>query len=410
MKEAAEAVKNIPEECQGILRQIQKGCISLGYKAYFVGGTVRDMLLGVGLSDIDITVVGDAEKLADLLGKDLRYDLAIYPAFKTVTLHTGGAFRIDIATARRETYSKPTALPEVFPSTLFDDLFRRDFTMNSMAVDLGDYALIDPFGGREDLRRGILRVLHDNSLIDDPTRIMRGLRFENRYGFRMDKKTEELIRASINGGYPAKLSIDRVLAEMEYILLEPRFTGILLRMEKTGLWKTLFGDTRIPENTYCTLTRIQKNGAGRVLFPVLALLEGNNNDRLFNVFISYKACYRKLEAYRAREKELGLPVGCELLGNGALYRLFNGVDEEILEYLAASACTVHYKNNIIKYMSKVRGFRFLINGSDLEAMGIAPGPRYKDLLERAREQIVDSGIADRNGQIEVLKSVAHKGE
>ena len=410
MKKVPEVMEKMPGIILTVLSQIKNECKALGYEAYIVGGAVRDMLLKSSLSDIDITVVGNIQRLARNLEKKHGCTLSIHPSFKTLTLHTEGNCRIDIATARREVYPEPAALPEVCPSNLYDDLKRRDFTINSMAISLEDYGLIDPFGGLRDLESGIIRVLHDNSFMDDPTRIMRGIRFQVRYGFRMDNNTEELIRRSVAGGYPGRLSKERVLAEMENILKERWYSAMLYRLEEVGLWKVLFGGSEIPRSTYKILGRIQNSRERNVLFPVLAILEGIPDVRLGGTFTGYRTWYQKLQAYRAREKALGLPVMENPLDNGALYKLFNGVDKKILEYLYATACEEQYRTNIINYMRNLMDFEFHINGSLLLSLGVEPGPRYKAILERAKLEIVERGVVDRGEQVEILKSAAMKEE
>ncbi|MDD2574496.1 MAG: hypothetical protein PHS13_07235 [Firmicutes bacterium] len=400
----------IPEGLKKAFGRISEKCDFFGFKAYLVGGAVRDMLLGADISDIDITVVGDVKSLAADLKNCFGYRVATHPSFGTVTLQTIDAGSIDIATARRESYSEPAALPKVFSSDIYYDLGRRDFTINSMAVSLRDYAFIDPFGGREDLNNGIIRVLHDKSFEDDPTRIMRGMRFEKRYGFRMDNKTEGLMNVSIAKGYPARLSGERVLTEMEYILTESRFLDMLIRMEDTGLWRVIFGGRAISPLAYQRLERIIKNGGRRALFPVLALMEDIDDNSQARVFSRYKSWFGKLETYRRREKALGFPVGKRPLEPGMLYSLFSGVEEEILEYLTLTADTTSYRQNVVLYIKSIKGFKFYINGEDLEAMGVKPGPRYKFLLDRTRAEIVEKNIRNRSGQLEILKDAAGKGE
>ena len=410
MMEQLKAINSMPEAVREILCRINETCRSLGYKSYIVGGVVRDMLLGAGLLDIDVTVEGDALRLADDLECRYGYSYKTHPSFKTVTLNAGLPYRIDIATARKEVYLKPAALPKIFPSGLYDDLFRRDFTINAMAVSLERCELIDPFGGKNDLQSGTIRVLHNKSFVDDPTRILRGIRFEARYGFRMDKNTEELARASVEDGYPGLLSGERICAEMEHVFREPRYTDILRRMEDLGLWKALFGTVKIPRLVYRKLQRVQQGCPGNVQYPILALLEGVPGGRIGEVFTAYKTLYRKLREFRAMETALGLRVGDRTLERGMLYKLFNGVEKEILEYLYWTAYTEQYKNNIIKYMQEIMGFNFHIGGDDLISLGVKPGPRYKGLLERARQEIVERGATGRREQVEILKSVVIKGE
>lgn len=180
---------------------------------YLVGGAVRDQLFGHGRADIDVVVVGDAAALARALGAPL----AEHERFATAKVELGG-HEVDIATARTETYPEPGALPVVAPAAAIEaDLGRRDFTINAMAVPLrGEPALIDPHGGREDLERGLLRVLHERSFLDDPTRAIRAARYAARFGFALEPGTEALLRATDLGA----VSADRRLAELRRLAAE----------------------------------------------------------------------------------------------------------------------------------------------------------------------------------------------
>ena len=166
---------------------------------YLVGGTVRDILLGEPSFDVDIAVEGDAIAFAQSLAEALGGRMRAHDKFGTAVVLYGDDERIDVVTARTESYESPGALPTVAPGSIEDDLFRRDFTINAIAVSLrGDEKgrVVDPFAGRTDLEAGRIRVLHDRSFLDDPTRIFRAVRYENRYGFRMDEHTATLAHYS----------------------------------------------------------------------------------------------------------------------------------------------------------------------------------------------------------------------
>jgi tRNA nucleotidyltransferase (CCA-adding enzyme) len=180
---------------------------------YLVGGAVRDLLLGRTRADLDFAVEGDAAVLGRRLGGDVR----AHERFATATVEVDGG-HLDFATARSETYPHPGALPEVRPASLAEDLARRDFTVNAMAVPLlGEPELIDPHGGRADLDAGLLRVLHDRSFVDDPTRALRAARYAARYGFELEPRTAELVPEADLG----TVSADRVEAELRRLAREP---------------------------------------------------------------------------------------------------------------------------------------------------------------------------------------------
>jgi tRNA nucleotidyltransferase (CCA-adding enzyme) len=185
---------------------------------YLVGGAVRDLLLGRGRADIDLAVEGDPEALAAALGAE---SLAAHERFGTLKVRLGGE-EIDIAASRRETYAKPGALPKVeVGAPIRTDLARRDFTVNAMAVPLGrPMELIDPYDGQADLERGVLRVIHDASFVDDPTRAIRAARYATRFRFGVEEGTEELIRATDLG----TVTPERRWSELRRLAEEP--TGV----------------------------------------------------------------------------------------------------------------------------------------------------------------------------------------
>ncbi len=180
--------------------------------AYLVGGVVRDLLLGREVADLDVAIEGDAEALSDLPGFSPERE----GLFLTGRLEQGNA-KIDIAQTRAESYPAPGALPEVRPASITEDLARRDFTVNAMAFPLsGDRQLLDPHGGLDDLRAGLLRVLHDGSFIDDPTRALRAARYAARFGFELEPETARLLREADL----STVSEDRIDSELRRIAAE----------------------------------------------------------------------------------------------------------------------------------------------------------------------------------------------
>jgi tRNA nucleotidyltransferase (CCA-adding enzyme) len=204
---------------------------------YVVGGTVRDILLGERGFDVDLAVEGDGVQFAQALARRLGGRVRSHEAFGTAVVEHGDSDRVDVVTARRERYEAPAALPVVEPGTIDDDLARRDFTINAMAASLGadDLGrLVDPFHGREDLEAQTIRVLHDRSFVDDPTRIFRAIRYASRYGFEIDDHTLELARSAIEAGLVARLTPARLRDELLLLLDEPQAPASIRRLGELG--------------------------------------------------------------------------------------------------------------------------------------------------------------------------------
>jgi len=210
MEDLGAALREAHPELEAVRREA-------GEPVYLVGGAVRDLLLGRPRADVDLVVVGDAAGLAARLGKPE----AEHERFGTVKVEVDG-YELDLATARSETYPQPGALPVVAPAQSIEgDLDRRDFTINAMAIPLdGEPLLIDPRDGRADLDRGLLRVLHERSFEDDPTRAIRAARYASRYGFTLEPETDRLLRRTDL----ATVSADRRRAELERLAAEPTGT------------------------------------------------------------------------------------------------------------------------------------------------------------------------------------------
>lgn len=209
--------KHIGRNNTRLLKRIGELAGSMGYSAFLVGGTVRDLILGKENIDLDIAVEGDAIKLGQILREELAVSIVVHKMFGTCTIVTKKGLKIDLATARKEIYERPAALPAVEFSSLKEDLSRRDFTINAMAMSLkkDDFGrLIDPFGGRRDLAAGVIKVMHDKSFMDDPTRIFRAVRFATRLGFSIEPHTMALMNAAIKKGMIAKLSEYRIKKEL----------------------------------------------------------------------------------------------------------------------------------------------------------------------------------------------------
>jgi tRNA nucleotidyltransferase (CCA-adding enzyme) len=223
---------NIPSNVAGILEAAGFVGDSHQVKVFAVGGFVRDLLLGLGSLDIDIVVEGDGLKFAKSLSDKLNGSLIVHEQFGTATIEA--LYKVDIATARSEHYKSPAVYPDVKPGTIQEDLNRRDFTINAISLSLNENTfkqVVDFFNGIEDLKNGIIRVLHDKSFIDDPTRIFRAVRFEQRYNFKIDAHTRQLIDTAIKAGMLDKLKKQRKDKEITLISKEKNALKMFKRLK-----------------------------------------------------------------------------------------------------------------------------------------------------------------------------------
>ncbi len=230
------------------VRQVGQLAQAHGMKAYLVGGPVRDLLLRRPNVDLDLVVEGSGIRLAEAFAAQHRgARLVRYPAFKTATVHLPGRRLVDFATARKETYVRPGAFPKVVPSDIRNDLFRRDFTVNAMAVAVNPETwgkLVDPFDGLADLRSKKIRVLHKKSFIDDPTRILRAARFKTRLGFTIEHKTLKLLKAAVQAKALDTIKPQRYSKEFNKILKEEKPQLAIKCLKSWHAWKGVVHGTR----------------------------------------------------------------------------------------------------------------------------------------------------------------------
>ncbi len=231
----------IPEKYREPLYTVGAYASKLGLKAWVVGGAVRDFYLKRDTQDIDLAFSGNQESVAGFCVKQWGGDKHKFSRFFTYRVSLGNGVKLDMVRIRKESYPYPGCLPEVEPSPYIkDDLFRRDFTTNAWCCSINPDSfgkLYDPFGAQKDIARGLVRILHDKSFLDDPTRLYRAVRFAGRFGWKLAPKTERLLRQAVQGEYPLLVSRDRFSHEFLKILEEPRVKEIFALMEKYDLLK-----------------------------------------------------------------------------------------------------------------------------------------------------------------------------
>jgi tRNA nucleotidyltransferase (CCA-adding enzyme) len=340
--------------------------------AYLVGGVVRDLLLGRDVTDLDVAVEGDVEALADLPGFSLERD----GLFLTARLERG-EMKIDIARARSESYPAPGALPEVRPASITDDLARRDFTINAMALPVdGDRDLLDPQGGLGDLRAGVLRVLHERSFVDDPTRALRAARYSARFGFELEPETGRLLRAADL----STVSEDRIENELRRIAAEDDPAAALGLLVEWGVMHDLdpSAPDRVAEVTRLVSAEPWASWVDRELAVALAIV-------------------RPLP--QIRELAAATP---ERPSEAA--RLARSWDPAQL--LVARSLGAEWLD---RYAGEWRHVGLEITGEDLLAEGIPEGPALGEGLRAALSGKLDGELSGREEELRIALAAA-KGE
>jgi tRNA nucleotidyltransferase (CCA-adding enzyme) len=384
---------------------------------YLVGGTVRDILLGEQSFDVDIAVEGDAIALARALAKQLGGRVRAHEHFGTAVVLYGQGQRVDVVTARTEFYDAPAALPTVEHASIRDDLHRRDFTINAMAASLkgSDFGrLLDPFGGRRDLVAGRIRVLHNLSFIDDPTRILRAIRYEGRYGFRMDEHTARLARACIEMGLVGDLSSERLRDELELLLSEGEVEHAVLRLSELGAAPAIHPHLAADEEAVRLIRRGRELAAEYGLdvppwrIGIAALARRLPPDEVYGWLDRMKMRRRDVEQIahaltlgprlveRLRNEE---PAAAEVVALAEPYFPDTPLLALALEDLPA----------LRRYFTDLRGIRLEVTGADLADLGLAESPRVGEVLAELRRLKLNGELDGRESELQAARELIADG-
>jgi tRNA nucleotidyltransferase (CCA-adding enzyme) len=436
-----------------LVRRISQQAQEMGCVPYFVGGLVRDLLLGQPIVDVDLVIEGDSIALARSLAAELGGRVRTHKRFGTakwllsprVWREVAGGVpaeslpaSIDLVTARTEFYTHPTALPQVERSSITQDLHRRDFTINTLAIRLDPEhwgELLDFYGGEADLQDGVLRVLHSLSFVDDPTRILRAARLESRLGFHLDERSAGLITDALP--LLKRVSGDRIRHELELIFDEPEPERGLCRLEELGVlayihpslhcdrwlrarYRTIReefrpgigqAEARRSETQRTEAPRVEAQGETWGLIP-------EDLSFLHLALLAYRLDGQELEelASRLKVKRDDTEELCQLpdlkealsqLGKArrpsAIYRLLKPYPARVLAVAWIAANNKRLRERLRRYQSEWRRVEAALTGDDLRAMGLRPGPLFRDLLGALREARLDGKVRTRDDEVRMVE-------
>jgi tRNA nucleotidyltransferase (CCA-adding enzyme) len=403
--------ERMPRETVELLRALGSVADRRRTAAYVVGGVVRDLLLEIPDEDLDIVVDERADAFAAGAAEELGGDVKAHTRFGTAVLVLPGGRKIDVATSRSESYERPGALPTVAAGGIRDDLRRRDFTVNAMAIRInrrGFGGLVDFFGGARDLERGTLRVLTERSFEDDPTRILRGVRFAARYGFHLEPRTEKLLRSAVGGGGLATISGERILNELVLILRERRPWPPVARLIEWEILPAVHEAWRLEPGlgaAFDALGRLLEASPGREVVPegeawrvlLLAMLEPLAPDARTAILERLRAAGRvaDLASDLARFED---SVGPALespgdLSRSAIHRTAATVAPEVLILALATRDGTRATSRIALYLSELRTVETSLAGDDITALGVPEGPAVGEILQALLAARLDGKVA-----------------
>jgi len=406
----------LPQERRSLLRELGRLADEGGVSLYLVGGIVRDLLLKRENWDLDLTVEGNGIAFARLVADRYGAGLAVFERFATSRLVFQDGLKMDIATTRRESYAQPAILPTVQPASIEEDLSRRDFTINAIAVQLNPRQfgrLLDPYGGQRDLRARTIRVLHSGSFQDDPTRIFRAIRFEQRFGFRLARTSVRLLAQAASTNLIQQLSGPRLKNEILLLFAEHDPVRAIARLAQLKLLCFLHRRlcytkkvkrvvTAVPKALSWWARRFPNSVIDRPIVFLMALSSESSA-------VVVAAMIRRLAFTREQAKNVSAGGSLvdralkRLTNRGTVrpsqaYRLLADFSDEALVLLLAKQVRAQHgvrvsllKRHLVA-CAKNRAIKTALTGRDLQAMGLKPGPQYKMILGKLLDARIDGMI------------------
>jgi tRNA nucleotidyltransferase (CCA-adding enzyme) len=403
---------------QNLISNIASLATEMNIPCYLVGGVVRDLLLNLPThdSDIDFVFEGDAIKFGETLVKKYGGKLTHHYKFHTAIWHLPESFdlrlsTLDLITARKESYEHAGALPTVTPSTIEDDLHRRDFPINAMAIRMdGTHfgELLDVLNGEADLEKKVIRVLHNKSFLNDPTRIFRAIRYETRYSFNLEPATLNLINPE-SLSVLSKLSGERIRNELDLILDEEKASEIILRVAKLGLLNCIHKSIPEFKEDYSDFldmdSRLDIPADRRTMGYMLWFMD-LSEEEIFSIANRLDFSNElTLAVWSAAQLKWSLQHLAESKPSVWTYAL------EKLPLLSIYAVyLISRENSLLSYISIWRHVKSQTTGDDLKSRGLTPGPRYKEILSALRTAWLDGVLTSKTEEEEMLKKLISENQ
>ncbi|AJE03269.1 A-adding tRNA nucleotidyltransferase [Geobacter pickeringii] len=415
--------KSLPARVVSLLRDLGRVGDELELPVYAVGGFVRDLLLGNENDDIDVSVEGDGILFAETFAARMGYRVKSHEKFGTAVIVFPDGFKVDVASTRLEYYATPGALPTVERSSLKMDLYRRDFTINTLAIRLSgaDFGMLfDYFGAYRDLQEKSIRVLHNLSFVEDPTRVFRAIRFEQRLGFQISRHTENLVKNAVKMGFLDKLGGKRLLNELVAIMKEREPVRAILRMSGLGLLRFIHPEIVLQAENLRVLDEVKKVTTWFDLLYLaetvevwvvyfLALTTAISDDSFWGACtrLSVSEHYRERLIEMRIHGEQVLEVMERKVARGEdvrpsdIYFWLRGLTTEVLLYIMAKTRRDEVRKFVSLFVTRLRGVTTSITGDDLKRLGLPAGPRYREILDRILTARLNGEAASRDDELRI---------
>ncbi len=419
-----EYLEKLPLEIKEFILIARDLASELNCNVYLVGGFVRDLLLGVKNLDLDIVVEGDGLGFAEKLNRKLEVRVVFHRRFGTATCFIRPHLKLDIATCRREFYPQPGHLPVVSAGLLKDDLFRRDFTINAMAISISNNSFgrfIDLFNGKSDLANKKIRVLHNLSFIDDPTRMLRAIRFEQRYGFHLEAVTLSLLKKASRQGMLEKIQPQRIRDEIILIFKEENPIKALKRLKQlTGLGFinrhlllsrkqiSLLKEVRLEIKRFSRLFPDRRCLDNWVIY-FMALLDGQKPwviKKVLERFVFAGGIEKRVLTYIKSGGRVCRAINNPRIKLSRVYNLLEPLSYEVILLIRAKSPHLNTRKEIDKFFKLSGSVKLHISGHDLNAVGIKSGRCYQEILKKVLNARIDNKVNTKDEELALVRKLA----
>jgi len=416
-------LSKIPEELRSLINKLHKQALAENLKVYLVGGFVRDLILRVKNLDLDIVIEGDGIKFAERFAMPFGVKLTAHRQFGTATVLLKSGLKVDFSSARKESYPKPAHLPIVSYGLLRDDLFRRDFTINAMAISLSDGSLVDYFDGRGDLVNKKIRVLHDLSFKDDPTRILRAVRFEQRYDFNIEPKTLKLLKEAGKLKMLEKVHPHRMRDELILVLKEGNPLKEIRRIKQLAGFKFIHPNLNVSVKTYSYFKSLEKEvkwfnknypqrrSLDTWLIYLMGLLDSLNAGAIRNVCEKFglrKGEKKRLSSYKQITHKFIVDLSNSKVKPSRIFASLEPLSYETIISLRAKYNNPVFKRHIADFLEIYNGMRIFVSGNDLHGLGLVPGPQYQKIFAQVLNAKLNGEVKDKREELSLIRELLNK--
>lgn len=419
-----EYLEKLPQEIKDLIYRAGKVASQNNMHAYLVGGFVRDLILGSKNLDLDIVVEGNGISFAEDLAGIFKAKLIRHRRFGTATLIIPKPhLKIDIATSRKEFYPQPAHLPVVTSGSLKDDLFRRDFTINAMAVSIGarDFGkLIDFFNGNDDLENKKIRVLHKLSFIDDPTRILRAVRFEQRYNFRIEPDTLAFLKAAVKNKLLNRVQPQRLRDELILMLKEDSSLKQVRRLKELAGFSFINSGVSVSRRTYNLLRVLGKqiNWFGKLysrrrqldtwliyFFGLIDSLRLSEVKSICKRYVFSKGEKKRILSFKKVNPKFMWELSQSGIKPAQIFSLLEPLSYEVILTIKAKYKNPNIQKRIKDFFGIYNDMRLYIRGDDLHRLGLAPGPYYKKIFTKVLNAKLNGRVKTEEEEIALIKKL-----